>query len=66
MQEKECYSVTQTTLHWELNINSKRNKWKLMFAMFMGKEHVSFQYIEKDLLFTLNFEKQHKRKLVQN
>lgn len=38
MQEEECSSVTQNTLHPDLNINSRGKKWEAVVSHAYGKE----------------------------
>ena len=60
MQEKECNSVIQTTLHSELNFNSTKNKWEADICQAYETE-LGLLSIKLKRLLTLNFEKQHKQ-----
>lgn len=53
---KKCCSVVHNTLHSDLNIDARRNKWEGDIFHVMGKKQDYILYNEKDLL-TLNYEK---------
>lgn len=66
MQGKEYCSMTQNTLLSNININSRKISVKLICSMILEEKQDFFQYNEKDLLFTINFENWHKQTLIQN
>lgn len=48
------------------SFNSRKISVKLICSMILEEKQDFFQYNEKDLLFTINFENWHKQTLIQN